>query len=112
MFVGVLRLTFHVPHARSLKDKRSVVRRFRDRVRAKFDVSIAEVDAQDLHQKAVFGVAVVSSDAAVCDSVLEQVARMAEVQEEAILADRATEIVPFGEDLYGASGLGGLPDQR
>ena len=48
MFVGVLRLTFHVPHARSLKDKRSVVRSFRDRVRARFDVSIAEVAAQDL----------------------------------------------------------------
>ena len=32
MFVGVLRLTFHVPHARSLKDKRRVVLKFRDRV--------------------------------------------------------------------------------
>ena len=43
MFVGVLRLTFHIPHATSLKEKRSVVRKFRDRVRGKFDVSIAEV---------------------------------------------------------------------
>ena len=34
MFVGVLRLTFHIPHARSLKDKRRVVLKFRDRVRA------------------------------------------------------------------------------
>ncbi len=101
MFVGVLRLVFHIPHARSLKEKRSVVRRFRDRVRARFDVSIAEVDAQDLHQKAVFGVAVVSGDAAQCDSVLEQVARAAELQEEAVLADRATELITVGDDLYG-----------
>ena len=35
MFVGVLRITFHVPHARSLKDKRRVVLKFRDRVRAR-----------------------------------------------------------------------------
>jgi uncharacterized protein len=100
MFVGVLRLTFHIPHARSLKDKRRVVLRFRDRVRARFDVSIAEVAAQDLHQRAVFGVSVVSGDAAVCDSVLQQVAQAAETAEDAVLTDRSTEIVPMGGDLY------------
>ncbi len=98
MIVGVLRLTFHIPHARSLKDKRSVVRRFRDRVRARFDVSIAEVGDQDLHQRAVFGVAVVSGDAAVCDSVLEKVAHEASVQRDAVLTDRETELVTMGED--------------
>ena len=101
MFVGVLRLTFHVPHARSLKDKRRVVLRFRERIRSRFDVSIAEVDAQDTLQRAVFGVSVVSSEAAVCDSVLEKVAHAAETQEDAVLTDRQTEIVPFGDELYG-----------
>ena len=101
MYVGVLRLTFHIPHAGSLKAKRSVVRRFRDRVRARFDVSIAEVEEQDLLQKAVFGVSVVSNEAAVCDSVLEQVARMASTQEDAILTDRQTEVVSFGRELHG-----------
>jgi uncharacterized protein YlxP (DUF503 family) len=101
MHVGVLRLTFHIPHARSLKDKRSVVRKFRDRVRARFDVSIAEVGDQDILQRAVFGVSVVSSDAVVCDQVLEQVARAAELQEDAVLTDRATEVVAFGDELYG-----------
>lgn len=100
MFVGVLRLVFHVPHARSLKEKRAVVRKFRDRIRARFDVSIAEVDAQDLHQKAVFGIAVVSGEASVCDSMLEQVARAAELQEDAVLADRSTEIIPIGDEMY------------
>src|SRR5271169_5381144 len=100
MYVGVLRLTFHVPHARSLKEKRSVVRRFRDRVRARFDVSIAEVGAQDLLQRAVFGVSVVSGDAKMCDSVLAQVARAAEVQEDAVLTDRATEVIPIGDELF------------
>ncbi len=101
MHVGVLRLTFHIPHARSLKDKRSVVRKFRDRIRARFDVSIAEVGDQDLLQRAVFGVSVVSGDAAVCDSVLEQVARAAETQEDAVLTHRETEVVAFGDELYG-----------
>jgi uncharacterized protein YlxP (DUF503 family) len=106
MFVGVLRLTFHVPHARSLKDKRRVVQRFRDRVRARFDVSIAEVGAQDKLQRMVFGVSVVSGDAAVCDSVLAQVARVAETQEDAVLTDRATELVTIGDEMYrGEDGL-------
>jgi uncharacterized protein YlxP (DUF503 family) len=100
MFVGVLRLTFHIPHARSLKDKRRVVQRLRDRVRSRFDVSIAEVEAQDLHQRAVFGVSVVSGDAAVCDSVLEAVAHVAESSGDAVLTDRATELVTIGQDMY------------
>ena len=101
MFVGVLRITFHIPHARSLKDKRRVVQKFRDRVRARFEVSIAEVAEQDRLQRAVFGVTVVSADAAVCDSVLEQVARAAETAEDAVLTDRSTELVTIGQDMYG-----------
>jgi uncharacterized protein YlxP (DUF503 family) len=101
MFVGVLRLTFHVPHARSLKDKRRVVQKFKDRVKARFDVSIAEVAEQDRLQLAVFGVSVVSGDAAVCDSVLEHVAHVAETQEEAVLTERSTELLTIGRDMYG-----------
>jgi uncharacterized protein YlxP (DUF503 family) len=101
MFVGVLRLTFHVPHARSLKDKRRVILKFRDRVRARFGVSIAEVAQQDKLQLAVFGVTVVSGEASVCDSVLEQVAQVAATQEDAVLTNRSTEVMSLGDDLYG-----------
>lgn len=76
------------------------MRRIRDRIRARFDVSIAEVEDQDLHQRAVFGVGVVSGDATVCESVLEQVAREAELSRDAVLTARATEIITVGEDLY------------
>jgi uncharacterized protein YlxP (DUF503 family) len=106
MHVGVLRISLHIPHARSLKEKRSVVRRFRDRIRARFEVSIAEVGAQDLLQSAVFGVSVVSADSKICDSVLAQVARAAEVQEDAILTDYSTEVIAMGDDrLDGTSPL-------
>jgi len=99
MFVGVLRLTFHIPHARSLKEKRRVIRRVRDRVRSRFDVSIAEVGAQDVHQRAVFGISVVSGDSAVCHSVLEQVAHVAEFSGDAVLTDRTTAIITIGNDM-------------
>lgn len=97
MFVGVLRLSFHLPGARSLKDKRQVVRSFRDRVRARLDVSIAEVEHMDLHQRATFGVAVVSNDAAVCDELLASVASMAGNVRDAVLVDRSTEILTVNE---------------
>jgi uncharacterized protein YlxP (DUF503 family) len=101
MLVGVLRLTFHLPEARSLKEKRSRVKRFKERVRNRFDVSIAEVASQDLLQRAVFGVAVVSGDAHVCDAVLAKVADAAATDEEMVLTDRSTELIPLGDELYG-----------
>ena len=94
------RSTFRTLGRSREKEKRHCVR-FRDRVRARFDVSIAEVDAQDLHQKAVFGVSVVSNEGAICERALEQVARAAELQEDAVLIDRATEVIPIGDELYG-----------
>ena len=96
MFVGVLRLAFHLPGARSLKEKRHVVRSFIERTRARFGVSIAEVSDQDLHQRAGVGVAVISSSAAICDEVLANVASSAGTLRDAVLLDRATEVMPMG----------------
>jgi uncharacterized protein YlxP (DUF503 family) len=62
MTVGVLRLELAVTDARSLKDKRRVVKSIKDRLANRFKVSVAEVDALDAHQRAVIGVAVVSND--------------------------------------------------
>lgn len=83
-----------------------VVRSFRDRVRARLDVSIAEVADQDLHRRATFGVAVISGDARVCDEVLAGVARLAGNVRDAILVDRKTEIVTLGD--LGPGDLGDL----
>src|ERR1700722_884218 len=101
MFVGILRLTFHVPPRGPPKTNGRAWLKFRDRVRARFGVSIAEVAEQDKLQRAVFGVSVVSGDAAVCDSVLQQVAQVAATQEDAVLTDRSTEVIPLGDELYG-----------
>jgi uncharacterized protein YlxP (DUF503 family) len=112
MHVGILRISLHIPHARSLKEKRSVVRRFRDRIRARFEVSVAEVGAQGLLQRAVFGVSVVSADPKVCDSVLARVARAAGVQQDAVLTDYSTEIIAVGDDRFASASLGGEPTEE
>jgi hypothetical protein len=101
-----MRLVLEVPGARSLKDKRQVVRSFKERVRSRLGVSIAEIGYQDKLQLAAFGVAVVSGDAAVCEEVLQKVTSFASSLPDALLADRATEIVPFGE--AGAGVRGGI----
>ena len=87
-----------------LKDKRRVVLSFKERVQARFKVSIAEIGALDHPRHATFGVAVVSNDAAVCDSVLADVAGAAASLPDAVLADRATEIVSFGASGSGVRG--------
>ena len=55
MPVGLLTLEIHLPYAHSLKEKRMVVQRLRDRLRRKFNVAVAELDHQDLWQRAVLG---------------------------------------------------------
>ena len=98
MFVGVLRLTFHIPSARSLKDRRRVVRSFKDRVQARLRASVAEVGGLDQHRRAVIGVVVVSNEASRVDELLSAAASMANSVRDAMLVDRATEIIPFGSE--------------
>lgn len=104
MFVGVLRLQLQIVGARSLKDRRSVVRSFKERAQARLRVSVAEVGRLDDPRHATLGVAVVANEAAHCDEVLASVAAMAGSLPDAILADRATEIIPFGEGGRGVEG--------
>lgn len=108
MFVGVLRLHLAIVDARSLKDKRRVVRSLKDRLTSKLRLSVAEVGELDHPKYAWLGVAVVSNEAAHADSVLAEAASIASTLPDAVLCDRATEIVPFGR---GGSGVrGGIED--
>ncbi len=73
MVIGTLKLKIHIPWSHSLKDKRMVVKSLCSRVRNKFNVSIAEVEEQDIHQVAVIGVAFVTTDNAQADSIADNV---------------------------------------
>ena len=73
MVVGLLTVELYVSEARSLKDKRMVLRRLKDRLK-KFNVAISEVDHQDLWQRAALAVVTVSTDEAHADRELAGVA--------------------------------------
>jgi uncharacterized protein len=108
VFVGVLRLELSIPAARTLKDRRNVVRSFRDRLLARLRVSIAEIGELEDPQRATLGVAVVSNDRAVCDRILADVASFAGHLRDAVLTGRALEIVSFGRggaNIRAAAGL-------
>lgn len=84
MYVAVLRVRLHIPAARSLKDRRMVVRRLVERARARAAVTIADVGPQDRWQLASLGVCAVSNDASVAQ---EQVDRALAVIESAAVGD-------------------------
>jgi len=72
------KLTYHVPHALSLKDKRRVARGLIDRVRNKYNASVAEVDTQDAHQTLTLGIAVVSGEYTHARIMLDDIIRYME----------------------------------
>src|SRR5437588_3736439 len=63
MIVGSLRVRLLIRESRSLKDTRQVVRSIKDRLRNKFNISVAEIEAQDHRQLAVLGMAMVCNEA-------------------------------------------------
>jgi hypothetical protein len=71
--VGLLSVEFHIPDAQSLKDKRMVLRRVKDRLK-KFNVSVSETDHQDLWQRARLDVVAVSTTTVAVDQALAAVA--------------------------------------
>lgn len=77
-FVGVCRIELQLPGARSLKDKRAVVQSATMRLRRQFQVSVAEVEAQDVYRRAVLGLAAVSNQASHAQAVLEAAVRFIE----------------------------------
>ena len=78
MFVGVVRIELHIPGASSLKGKRSVVRGLKERIRQRVHAAVAEVDHQDLWQRATLGVAVVWGEAHQGTEMLDSVRRLVE----------------------------------
>jgi uncharacterized protein len=72
MFVGVARCALQIADSGSLKSKRQVLRRITDRVKARFNASVAEVEDQDLWQRATIAFAVVGNDKRHVDEQLEK----------------------------------------
>ena len=99
MHVGVCRFTLLVASSHSLKEKRVVLRRVKDRARAE-GVTLAEVGAQDAWQRADLAFALVAGERDRAQSACEAVLRQIGGIEGAQIAAAHIEVVPFGDDWY------------
>jgi uncharacterized protein YlxP (DUF503 family) len=78
MPIGLLTLEIHIADARSLKDKRQVLRSLKDRLRAHFNVSVAELDHQDVWQRSRVGIVTISNDGKHLEESLSAIAAESE----------------------------------
>jgi len=93
MVVASLRVSLHIPESQSLKDKRAVVRSLVERLRRTFNVSVAEVDDQDVWQVATLGVVCVSGDARHADEMAQKALRLIEDESEALVTRTSFELL-------------------
>ncbi len=107
MFVGVCRLSLLATHCHSLKEKRSVVRRVKDKSRARFEITIAEVGSQVLWQLITLGFAVVGNDRAFIDTTLDKVVGFIEGLGIATVAADEHEILHYGDEPIGQGDVAG-----
>ena len=83
----------HLPHARSLKHKRRVVKSLIDRVHQRYRASIAETDFHDVHQRAEIAIALVGRDQRELERLLDGIRRLFDQELEADVADWLVELV-------------------
>ncbi|MFH0873068.1 MAG: DUF503 domain-containing protein [bacterium] len=93
MIIGTCQVELLIANNRSLKGKRKVIKSIKDRVRSRFNVSIAEVDRQEEWQRATLGIACISNDLGLVDRILTKVVHLIETSSDATLLDYQIEIL-------------------
>jgi hypothetical protein len=93
MIIGAMTIKFHAPWVHSLKEKRMVVKSICAKASNKFNISIAEVAEQDVHQTIVIGIACVTDETSHCNSILDNVLYFIEENTEAEIVKIDREII-------------------
>lgn len=92
MIIGTLEIKLYASWVHSLKEKRMIVKSLTAKIRNKFNVSVAEVKDQDIHQSIVIGLACVAGNIALADSIMDNVITFIEDNTEAEITDIQREI--------------------
>jgi len=93
MIIGILSLDVRVASSNSLKDKRRVIKSLTTRIRNSFNVSISEVNCQDLWQRSELGVAFLTTEVRFAQSVLAKIVDFVERHKDIIVIDSKIEII-------------------
>jgi uncharacterized protein YlxP (DUF503 family) len=86
-FISLLTIELMIPWAHSLKDKRSSVRGLKDRLRSRFNASVAEVAYQDKWQRAIIAVCIIGSDRRQLESDMTKVRQLCKEAKDLQIAD-------------------------
>jgi uncharacterized protein YlxP (DUF503 family) len=78
MVIGLLSLEIFLPYCQSLKEKRRVLLGFKNRIRGRFNVALAELDFQDKWQRSKLGIVTLNSQKGLVDQVLQKILAEAE----------------------------------
>ena len=96
MIVGVCRISLRIPENMSLKGKRRILKSIKSQIKNKFDVAVAEVEDQELWQKATLGVCCLSNDSRYANEVISKVVNfLTDSRFEVEILDCNIEIIPF-----------------
>lgn len=93
MRIGALTIYLEIIGSNSLKDKRRVLKGLKERIRQRFNVSIAEIDNQDKWQRSTLGIAAVSNNKRFIDSMLNNVINYIEKEKSVLILDTEMELL-------------------
>jgi len=93
MIVGTAWIELHIPGVSSLKGKRQIIKSMKEKIKNRFNVSIAEVEKQDFWQRATLGLACVAHDKRAANRILSKVINFIEQNKNISLTDYKIEIL-------------------
>ncbi len=93
MFIGCLQVELLIPDSTSLKEKRMVVKSIKQRLQNKFNISVAEIDHQDLWQRATLGIAMVSNENKHVTQAMNRILDFIDDQDNSQVIDHQIEII-------------------
>ena len=93
MKILAIRIKLYAPWVHSLKEKRMIVKSILGKLKNKFNVSVSEIEAQDVHQTIVIGVAAIVPHQAYADSMTEEIMEFVEMNTEAEIIECEMELL-------------------
>jgi len=93
MKILLMRVTLRASWVHSLKEKRMVIKSLMQRLRNKFNISVAEISNQDVHQTIVLGISGICANNAQMDSTIESIITFIEENTEAIIIEIENEVL-------------------
>lgn len=93
MVIGVLKIVLSIDEVFSLKEKRHIIKSIIERLKSRYNASVAEVDLNDTWKNAVLGIACVSNETKHADSMMANIVNFVENDGRAFLTDYSTEVI-------------------